>query len=150
MGDVTWSQWSSLDELRIDYANAGVADDVTTLNWDDTFRIAVGVTWLFSEQWSWRGGLAYDQTPVPSAALQTAAIPDEDRLWFSLGGSWKFAENWGLDFGGSYIWTTGDADINKTTPSPPARNENTFRGNLAGSYEQKTSGKARKKLSSKV
>jgi len=135
MGDVTWTQWSTLDELRIDYANAGVADDVTTLNWDDTFRIAVGVTWLFSEQWTWRGGLAYDQTPVPSATLQTPALPDEDSLWLSLGGSWKFSEDWDLDFGGAYIWSTGDADINKTTPSPPATNENTYRGNLAGSYD---------------
>lgn len=134
MGDITWTQWSTLDELRIDYANAGVADDVTTLNWDDTIRIAVGVTWIFSDEWSWRCGLAFDQTPVSSAALQTPTIPDEDSIWLSLGGSWKFAENWGLDFGGAYI-RTNDAEINKTAPSPPATNENTYRGNLAGSYD---------------
>jgi len=134
MGDITWTQWSTLDELRIDYANAGVADDVTTLKWDDTIRMAVGVTWFFSDQWTWRGGLAFDQTPVPSASLQTPAIPDEDSFWLSLGGSWKFAEKWGLLFGGAYIWGNS-ADITKTTPAPPAASENTYRGNLTGSYD---------------
>ena len=135
MGDVTWTQWSTLDALRIDYANPGVADDVTTLQWDDTLRFSVGVTWFYDDEWTWRAGLAFDQSPVSSSALQTPAIPDEDSFWLSLGGIWKFAENWGLDFGGAYIWVTDDPGINKTTPTPPATNENTFRGNLEGSYD---------------
>ena len=135
MGDFTWTQWSSLDELRIDYENAGVADDVTTLNWDDTIRIAIGVTWFFDDQWTWRGGWVFDQTPVTSSELQTPSIPDEDSMWFSLGGSWKFAESWHLDFGGTYIWYTNDPEINKTTPVLPATDENTYRGNLSGKYD---------------
>ncbi len=135
MGDITWTQWSSLDELRIDYANAGVADDVTTLSWDDTIRISVGATWQYHDQLTWRAGLAYDQTPVPSAERQAPEIPSEDSVWLSLGGSWKFAGPWDLDFGAAYIWSTGDANINKSTASPPARDENTFRGNVAGSYD---------------
>jgi len=135
MGDVTWTQWSTLDELRIDYANPGVADEVTTLQWDDTLRFSVGVTWFYDDEWTWRAGLAFDQSPVSSSALQTPIIPDEDSFWLSLGGSWKFDENWGLDFGGAYIWATDDPGINKTTATLPARNENTFRGNLKGSYD---------------
>lgn len=132
---LTWTQWSTLDELRIDFANAGVADEVTTLDWDDTWRFAVGASWLYNERWTWRAGLAFDQTPVSSSALQTPIIPDEDRYHLSLGGRWQFDEKWGLDFGGTYIWTTDDPEIDRTAPSPPATNENTFRGNLAGSYD---------------
>jgi len=135
MGDVTWTQWSTLDALRIDYANPGVADEVTTLQWDDTLRFSVGVTWFYDDEWTWRAGLAFDQSPVSSPALQTPAIPDEDSFWLSLGGSWKFDENWGLDFGGAYIWATDDPGINKTTATLPATDENTFRGNLKGSYD---------------
>lgn len=134
-GDVTWTQWSTLDELRIDYANPGVADELTTLQWDDTLRFSVGLTWFYDDERTWRAGLAFDQSPVSSPALQTPIIPDEDSFWLSLGGSWKFDENWGLDFGGAYIWATDDPYINRTTPTPPARNENTFRGNLNGSYD---------------
>jgi long-chain fatty acid transport protein len=136
--DLTWTQWSSLDQLRIDYANAGVADDVTTLDWDDTWRFAAGVNWFYTDEWTWRAGLAYDQTPVSSAALQTPIVPDEDSLWLSLGGSWQFDENWGVDFGGAYIWTTDDPQINRTTATLPDRNENTFRGNLSGTYDVTT------------
>jgi long-chain fatty acid transport protein len=134
-GDVTWTQWSTLDELRIDYANPGVADEVTTLQWDDTLRFSVGLTWFYDDKRTWHAGLAFDQSPVSSPALQTPIIPDEDSRWLSLGGSWKLDENWGLDFGGAYMWTTDDPEINKTTATLPARNENTFRGNLKGSFD---------------
>ena len=134
-GDVTWTQWSTLDELRVDYVNPGVADEVTTLEWDDTLRFSVGLTWFYDDERTWHAGLALDQSPVSSPALQTPIIPDEDSLWLSLGGSWKLDENWGLDFGGAYIWAIDDPEINRTAPTPPARNENTYRGNLNGSYD---------------
>jgi len=131
MGDVTWTGWSSVPELRIVQAS-GAADSVTTFAYDDTWRVSLGSSWYYSEKWTWRGGLAYDQTPVPNAELRTPRVPDEDRVWLTLGGGWKFAEAWSLDFAGGYIWTTSKPEIRKTaTPGT----EDQFRGGLDGDYE---------------
>ena len=134
MGDVTWTDWSSLQELRI-VSSGGAPVSVTTLNWDDTWRFAGGVNWYYSDAWTWRSGLAYDPTPVPNAEDRTPRVPDADRLWWSLGGTWQFAPAWSLDFAGTYIWTLEDPKLNKLAPALPAQNENTSRGNLVGSYD---------------
>jgi long-chain fatty acid transport protein len=129
MANVTWTEWSSWDELRVKF-DSGAADNVTTNDWDDTFYYAIGATWYYSDQWTFRGGLAYDETPVPDAQRRTPRVPDDDRFWVSAGAGYEFLERWGLDFAGTYIWTDGDPEIKKT-----ATGEDTFRGNLKGDYE---------------
>jgi long-chain fatty acid transport protein len=129
MANVTWTQWSSLDELRIQF-DSGAADNVTTLDWDDSFYYAVGATWYYSDQWTFRGGLAYDETPVPDEEKRTPRVPDDDRFWISAGAGYEFLDRWALDFAGTYIFTIGNPEINKT-----ATGEDTFRGNLVGDYD---------------
>ncbi|MCK4988378.1 MAG: outer membrane protein transport protein, partial [Desulfobacterales bacterium] len=124
MASVVWTQWSSLDELRVQF-DSGAADNVTTFDWDDTFYYAIGATWYYSDQWTFRGGVAYDQTPVPDKERRSPRLPDDDRFWVSTGASYEFLDRWGIDFAGTYIWTDGDPEINKT-----ATGEDQFRGNL--------------------
>jgi long-chain fatty acid transport protein len=129
MANVTWTEWSSWDELRVKF-DSGALDNVTTHDWDDTFYYAIGATWYYSDQWTFRGGFAYDETPVPNARKRSPRVPDDDRFWVSGGASYEFLERWGLDFAGTYIWTDGDPEINKT-----ATGEDLFRGNLKGDYQ---------------
>ena len=131
MGDVTYTQWDELQELRIKFSVPGKADQVTSFKWDNTWRVSGGATWLYSDAWTWRGGIAWDQTPVPDARYRTTGVPDEDRVWLALGGSWNFASAWSVDFAGTYIWTTTDPKLDKTF----ADAENTTRGALKGSYK---------------
>jgi long-chain fatty acid transport protein len=129
MATVTWTQWSSLDELRIKF-DSGAEDNVTTLDWDDSFYYAVGATYYHNDQWTFRGGLAYDQTPGPNEKKRTPRVPDDDRFWISGGAGWEFSDRWSADFAGTYIFTIGDPEIEKT-----ATGEDTFRGNLVGDYD---------------
>jgi long-chain fatty acid transport protein len=129
MANVTWTGWSSFDELRVEFDTTAV-DSVSTLDWNDAFYYAVGATWYYSDQWTFRGGVAYDETPVPSAKKRNPRIPDDDRFWISTGASYEFLDRWGIDFAGTYIWTTGDPKINKE-----ATGEDTFRGNLVGDFD---------------
>jgi long-chain fatty acid transport protein len=129
MGNITWTEWSSLDELRIKF-DSGAADNVTTFDWNDSFYYAIGATWYYSDQWTFRGGLAYDETPVPNAQKRGPRVPDDDRFWISLAAGYEFLDRWGLDFAGTYIFTDGNPKIKKT-----ATGEDTFRGALNGDYE---------------
>ena len=130
MATVTWTDWSALDELRVKF-DSGALDNVSTLDWEDSFYYALGATWYYNDQWTFRGGFAYDETPVPSAKKRNPRVPDDDRYWVSAGAGYEFLDRWGIDFAGTYIWTDGDPEIKKTTDTE----EDQFRGNLVGDYE---------------
>jgi len=58
----------------------------TTANadYDDTFRIAVGVRYRFYPQWSATAGFAYDSSPA-GAADRTVALPLDRQFRYSAG-----------------------------------------------------------------
>lgn len=48
----------------------------------DSYRIALGTTYYMDKSWTFRTGIAYDDSPVP-ASKRSISIPDQDRLWLS-------------------------------------------------------------------
>ena len=134
MGDVTWTQWSSLDELRIKFANNN-PDNVTTFDWKDTWAFSFGANYYASQAWTVRGGLRYDISPIRNEELRSPRVPDEDRLWAALGATWQFHQSWSLDFAGTYIWVVNTPKIDKTTDLTDPSNENNLRGALQGEYD---------------
>ena len=113
MGDVMQTRWSRVPELRIHFDNPLKSDGVETLNWENTWRYSVGLTHYYSERWTWRTGIAYDQTPIPNAESRTARLPDNNRRWLSFGGSYAGSKDMTVDFGYTHIFIS-DAPINRT------------------------------------
>lgn len=130
LADITWTGWSSFKELRIIYDNAQ-PDSVTTESWDDTLRYSVGLDYQHSEQWVIRGGLALDQTPVPSAERRTPRLPGNDRTWLSFGASYKIDDKFSVDVGYSHL-LFDDTEINNELESETSAN---VKATLAGSYD---------------
>jgi long-chain fatty acid transport protein len=62
-----------------------------------------------------RGGLAYDQSPVRDAE-RTPRLPDEDRTWLALGVQYKFNPQLALDVGYTHIFIK-DPNINQNAGS---------------------------------
>jgi len=122
MGDITWTHWSRFKELRVKFAN-GAADNVTPENWDNSFRVSLGVTYQANTAWKLRGGIAYDQSPV-TEQWRTVRIPDNDRFWVAFGASWAFVPNGSLDVGYAHLFVR-DANINKSE---------TAAGTVTGTY----------------
>ena len=130
LADVTWTGWSSFDELRIEYDNPAQPDSVTTEGWEDTFRYSVGVNWQYSDKVTLRTGVAYDETAVPSAERRTPRIPGNDRTWLSFGGTYIINPEFTVDIGYSHIFIN-DTKINNTfESSQPA-----LAATLTGTYE---------------
>ncbi|MDP1634333.1 MAG: outer membrane protein transport protein, partial [Gallionellaceae bacterium] len=102
MADATWTGWSVLQEMKIDRSNGS---NVLTVQekWKDTWRVALGATWHYNEQWLARIGTAYDQTPM-SDTYRTARIPDNDRTWISVGGQYKTSQAGTIDFGYAHLF----------------------------------------------
>jgi long-chain fatty acid transport protein len=122
MGDITWTHWSRFQELRVKFAN-GAPDNVTPENWENTFRVSLGLTYQLNPKWKLRGGVAYDQSPV-SDPWRTVRIPDSDRTWLAFGASWTVAPSATLDVGYAHLFVK-DASINKME---------TVSGTVIGSY----------------
>lgn len=127
MGDITWTQWSNFQELRIDFANPLQPDAVTTENWNDTYRYSVGVSYKLNDRIKLRTGLAFDETPVPDAQHRTPRIPDNDRTWLAFGLTHAHSSNLSMDVGYAHLFVK-DSTIDNTT-------EGSIRANLKGSYE---------------
>ncbi len=130
LADVTWVGWSSFDELRIRYDDPGQPDTVTTEDWDDIFRYSIGVDLQYSDKVTLRTGMAYDETPMPSAERTTPRIPDNNRTWLSFGATYIINPEFTVDIGYSHIFVS-DTRINNTVESSlPA-----LEANLEGMYE---------------
>jgi long-chain fatty acid transport protein len=131
LADWTWTKWDTIQNLDFALASgpgAGTVVSHTALNFDNSWRIGVGVEYQLNQPWLLRAGIAYDTTPVQDA-FRTPRLPDENRTWLALGARFQPNPNWWLDFGYTHIWLS-DATSQLNEPAPPAG-----RGNLHGTYK---------------
>jgi long-chain fatty acid transport protein len=130
MAEAAWTDWSSFDELRIEFDNPAQDDNVTEENWDDTFFIALGATYRPVESLAIRAGIAYDETPIADE-FQTPRVPDASRYWTSIGLSYDPVPAFGVSASYTHIFLEdNDVDLQATDEG------NTFRGNLSGTFEK--------------
>jgi len=139
MGDLTWTGWSSLQQLAVIRTTtamtlgptlpgaAGSTLSTLQFKWDDTLRYAVGANYKMSTQTKLRFGLAFDQTPT-NDTTRTARLPDQDRTWVALGVQYKPSKTGILDIGYAHEFIK-DAKINNTVTGVP--------GALTGQFENK-------------
>ena len=95
-GDAIWTEWSNLEELRVDFDNPVQPDAVEELNYQDAGRYAIGADYQLNDAFVIRAGYAADETPVQED-FRSARIPDNDRQIFALGGSWNATDAWTVD-----------------------------------------------------
>jgi long-chain fatty acid transport protein len=111
MGDVTWTNWSRFNELRIIRENGtGSTLAVTPENWHNTMRYSVGANYHYSDALKLRAGLAYDKEAIDDA-FRTARIPGNDRKWVSLGACYQVTTAGKVDVGYSHLFIS-DAKVN--------------------------------------
>ena len=130
LADITWTGWSSFDELRIEYDNPAQPDSVTTEDWDDSYRYSFGIDYQYSDKMILRTGIALDETPVPNAERRTPRLPGDERFWLSFGLSYQYNEDLSFDFGYSHLFID-DPEINNTFESSVP----TLAATLTGDYD---------------
>jgi long-chain fatty acid transport protein len=99
----SWSQtgWSSLREIRVDFANPD-PDSVEPFEWRDTQFVSLGGEFKLNDRFTLRAGLAYDETPT-HLETRTPRLPDDDRTWYSVGATWHATEALEVNVGYSRI-----------------------------------------------
>ena len=130
-GLVRWANWSNFDDLTLNNdVPAGLSSVLGSLNnpmlnqivggmkevtienkWQDTWLFSVGADYRINDAFTIRGGLAYETSPIDDQSTRMAVIPDTDRVWFSLGGSWYATQDLQFDIGATYLMGVGDKDL---------------------------------------
>lgn len=113
LGDVSWTGWSSIPELKIE--NSGVSNSTLDLRFKDAWRVALGAHYKYSESWTFKGGVAWDQSPVRDDAFRPSSLPDNDRYWLSLGAQYNFSKNTSIDVGYAHLFVKSTSVNNNSS-----------------------------------
>ncbi|KAL1001434.1 OmpP1/FadL family transporter [Haemophilus influenzae] len=95
-----YTHWSRLTRLYASSENGKKAFD-KELQYSNNSRVALGASYNLYEKLTLRAGIAYDQ--AASRHQRSAAIPDTDRTWYSLGATYKFTPHLSVDLGYAYL-----------------------------------------------
>lgn len=127
MGDLSYTRWGTLRSLNVVSRTNGAMLGTESFNYDNSWRVAWGAAYKASDAAKLKFGIAYDRTPVKDAD-RSARVPDNSRLWLSVGGQWNAGRYGKIDLGYSYLYVR-DPDINMT------KNGTTLRGSYdAGAH----------------
>lgn len=136
-GLIRWANWSNFDTLKIHNSssidmgsllqNSDLLALITDPNamtklgqlsetqiendWQDTWLFSVGADYKINSDFTVRGGIAYETSPIDDQSTRMAVIPDTDRLWLSLGASWYATKDLQFDVGATYLMGIGDKDL---------------------------------------
>lgn len=98
--DVTRTAWASaFDSVTIDYAS-NQPNSVLNFAYRDTTFASIGADYKINDKLTFRGGLAYDQTPT-TAEHRDVRVPDTTRKWVTLGLGYNASEN--MEFNVGYL-----------------------------------------------
>jgi long-chain fatty acid transport protein len=126
LGTVEWSNWSRFEELRVTSTTGGrtvlgastPGSSIAAIpaNWNDGWFFSLGGEYDVNHLLTLRTGVAYEISPVDDPTKRIAGIPDSDRIWASLGASYKWSDTTTFDLAYTHIFLK-DAEINRLSLS---------------------------------
>ncbi len=130
MGDLSYTRWNTLQSLNVTSANSGALVALENFNYGNSWRLAWGAAYKSSDALKLKFGFAYDRSPV-SDANRTARVPDNDRLWLSLGSQWNTGKTGKFDLGYAYLYVR-DTSIEQNKNGSTLRGEYDSSAHLIG------------------
>jgi long-chain fatty acid transport protein len=120
MGTVEWSSWSRIGTVTVNQLNGAPALVGTNafripFEYDDGWFFSGGAEYRWNERLTLRGGVGYEISPI-SDQVRTPRLPDNDRIWASVGLSWMIAPFMRFDLAYTHLWIK-DPGINITATS---------------------------------
>ena len=136
-GDLQWTNWSQIQSLSVIRTSGSVITTVPE-HFRDTVFVSVGATYIMNDTWTFRGGVAFDQSPVTDG-YRTVALPDADRIWLAAGIGYKFSEGFSVDVGYAHIFIPSSpslsSSVNSNLSFPPSPFVDQIRGSYSSSVD---------------
>ncbi|MGH8213162.1 MAG: OmpP1/FadL family transporter [Rhodanobacteraceae bacterium] len=108
-----WTGWSSFKELAVNFENPNQPPTVEAEDWRNTFFGSVGMDYKISDQWTWRAGVAFDQTPTRDET-RSPRIPDGGRRWLAVGLGYTPSPAMEFNIGYAHLFVD-DGDVDDTS-----------------------------------
>jgi long-chain fatty acid transport protein len=133
LGDVQYTNWSTVGTIDVINSATGGVSEQLAFDFEDAWRFALGLNYFHSEKWTFKGGLAWDQSPVDDDN-RTVRLPDNDRIWLSLGAKYKFGKAGAVDVGYAHLFVDSP-DIDRTRALSPNAPLSAFSTTVTGDYD---------------
>ena len=105
-----WANWSRLGTQAVlatetipGLALRGAPVTSLPLNYKDGHFYSAGLEYDWNERLTVRGGVAYEDSPITDA-IRSTRLPDNDRIWASIGASYKWNEKLSFDVSYTHIF----------------------------------------------
>lgn len=95
MADWQRTDWHSLQAVQIFREGGGVLGN-EPFQWSDTDYYALGAEWDMSDAFTFRAGVARDESPT-NDTYRTPRLPDNQRTLYSLGMTWMVSDALSVD-----------------------------------------------------
>jgi long-chain fatty acid transport protein len=108
LGTAEWSNWSRIGTSNVVQPNGSLATVLTVpvtipFQYRDGWFFSGGAEYIYSDRLTVRGGLAYEISPVTDQ-VRVPTVPDNDRFWASIGGTWQVIKGVHFDVAYSHAW----------------------------------------------
>jgi long-chain fatty acid transport protein len=106
MGTAEWTNWSRFSTFAVTSNVTGTPVTYLPFEYDDGWFFSLGGEYALTDQWTVRGGVGWEISPI-SDQVRSVRLPDDDRLWLSVGATYAFNESLSLNIGYSFLTTFG-------------------------------------------
>jgi long-chain fatty acid transport protein len=136
MGTVEWTNWSRIGTANFFQPNGAPATILGNplavhFEYRDGWFFSGGAEYIWSDRLTVRGGLGYEISPVTDQ-VREPNVPDNNRIWASIGASWKVSKFMHFDLAYTHIFVK-EAPINlSATSGNPTFSGVTYIGNANG------------------
>ena len=112
-----WTNWSRLGIIPVTYGGAPVTD--VPLKYKDGYMVSLGVEYAWNPVLTFRSGVAWERSPVDGGNREVL-LPDANRIWASIGVSYRYSEKLSFDLGYSHGFVSkGRLDVLPGSPQFP-------------------------------
>jgi len=125
---VTYTAWSTYDELKIKFDNPiapGKSQVTSKKDWDDAWRYTAGATYAYDDALTFRTSYTYDQSPMNDKHLDYL-VPGDNRHIMAFNAGYKI-ESWTIDLFYFYeILESQKIEMDMASGLLPSKSDNAF------------------------
>lgn len=112
-----WSRLGLVGQQAVDGPAAGFTVNGLVLRYKDGHFVSFGGEYDWNANWTFRAGAAYEWSPIDEGN-RSPTIPDANRIWASLGATYRLSDKMTVDFAYSHIFA--DKAPIRIVPGNPA------------------------------
>lgn len=119
LGDLQWIHWSRIQDVSVFFQPRGMGEgkgllpnQTLAFNFRNTFRGALGAQYFHDEEWTFRGGLSFDQG-ASTDRTRTVRLPDANRILLSVGIGYNLTKQMAIDVAYTHIFVPGHPKVDQ-------------------------------------